>query len=176
MQTIKKLFKYAAYIIFSNTLYGIIVFFTFTWLVGYSLLLAYLGNLVLIIIGLLLDENTLRMFKSKKIIAQFNEIKDEKSFKLNYNLVQYFLDSFISFKTTLYMFYVFILVFTQVINYYPELVGEKLGNFIHANEYTILILIAFDMLISQFLKDRIKMNKISEEFNNSLNKIKNKEN
>ena len=167
----KRIIKYAGYIILSNTIYGTIVFFSFTLLVGYSLLLAYFVNLMLIILGLLIDEHTLKMYKSEKLISQLKELKqakDEKNFNINFRLIEWVTDSFVSFKTTLYLFYVFMLLFTQVINSYPDLVSEKLGNFIHANEYTILILVAVDMLINQFTKDRKKIKKISEEFKKSF--------
>ena len=78
------------------------------------------------------------------------------------------LDSFVSFKTVLYMFYIFILIFSQIIDFYPALVGENIGNFISANSYSILLLIALDQVIGQFSKDRERVGKISEKLKKDL--------
>ena len=52
-EKIKKIVKYVLYALTSNVIYGLLLFFVFTRLAGYSLLYAYLGNLALIIIGLI---------------------------------------------------------------------------------------------------------------------------
>ena len=55
-ETIGKIINYVLYVLLSNVIYGLLIFFVFTWLVRYSLLYAYLGNLSLIIIGLGMNE------------------------------------------------------------------------------------------------------------------------
>ena len=158
-----KIIKHLLYIIFSNTLYGIIVYYIYAWLVGYSLLYVYIVNLALIIFGLILDEATIKTWNSKKLITDIKKMKG-KSREINYRLVRLIFDGFISFKTILYLFYIFILIAAQIIDFYPALISENLMNFIHANNYSILILIALDQLTGQFLKDRKRIKEISEKF------------
>ena len=146
------------YVLFSNIIYGLIMYYVYTWLVGYSPLYAYFGNLALIILGLALDEFTLKMLQSEM----------EKDIEKIYRYVQWMINNFVSFKKILYLFYVFILIFSQIIDSNPALVGEGLRNFILANSYSILLLIAVDALIGQFSKDRERMNKISAKLKKSL--------
>jgi len=162
---IKRIGKHLFYILWSNVLYGLLLYFVFTWLAGYSLLYAYFWNLALIILGLAIDAYLLQMLQSKKIIMQ---LKEEKDAEKNYRLIQWIMDSFVSFKTILYLFYVVILIVSQVISINPTLVGENISNFIMANNYSILFLIAFDMLLSQFTKDKERMKEISENLKKSL--------
>ena len=167
---IRKIIKYLLYILWSNVIYGFIVYYVFTWLGGYSLLCAYLGNLALIIAGLAMDEYLHKFLQSKKLIA---ELKEEKDSKKNFSFVQWIMNSFVSFKTILYLFYVFILIFSQVIIFHPVSVGDNIKNFISANEYTILFLIALDTLIRQFSSDRKRMKKIAEKLEKSLTENQN---
>lgn len=76
------------------------------------------------------------------------------------------MDNFVSFKTVLYVFYLFVLIVSQIIDFSSAsgLVDECLGNFILTTQYSIVLLIAFDMLIGQFIKDREKMKKTSGKF------------
>ncbi|MCL2146903.1 MAG: hypothetical protein FWH52_03750 [Synergistaceae bacterium] len=147
-------------------IYGFVSYSVFTWLFEYSRLFAYLGNLALIIIVLAMDELTLKMIQSEKYITQI--MKDENDPREKFNSLQMGLNNSFSFKTDLHLFYVFILIASQIIELYPTLVGEKLGNFIFANNYSILLLIAFDTLVSQFSKDRERIDKILELFKKSM--------
>ena len=170
LNKIKRICKYLLYFLWSNTIYGLIVYYVFTWLSGYSLSWAYLGNLMLIVFGLTIDEQAIKMLHSKKLVTQ---LKGEKNIEKNYRLVQSITDSFISFKTTLYLFYVFTLVISQIINFNPELLSEGIRNFINANAYSILFLIALDRLIAQFSNDREKMKEASEKLKKSLTETQN---
>jgi len=161
---IKQIGKHLFYILWSNVIYGLILYFLFTWLAEYSLLYAYFGNLSLIIIGLAIDAYFLKMLQSKKLMLQLKEENDAK----NYRLIQRLVDSFVSFKTILYLFYVIILIFSQILTINPTFVGENISNFILANNYSILFLIAFDMLLGQFSKDKERMKEISENMKKSL--------
>lgn len=160
-----KIIKHLVYALVSNVLYGFIVYFLYMALVGYSLLYVYLVNLALIILFLALDDVTLKAWESKRVLAL---IKKEKDIEKGYRTIQLYFDSFVSFKTILYVFYVFILIVAQMIDFYPALISEGLTNFIFANRYSILILIAFDQLIGQFSKDRGRMKKISEKLKKDL--------
>ena len=161
----RQISKHLLYIIGSNVIYGLVVYYAFTWLSGYSLLYAYLGNLTLIAFGLAIDEYTQKMLQSKKLVMQ---LKEDKHREKNYRLVQWITDSFISFKTILYLFYVIILITSQIISFNPTLLSENVRNFISANSYSILFLIALDRLIVQFFDDKKKMKKVAENLKKSL--------
>ena len=141
--------------------YGIIVYFVFVWLAKYSMLYAYFGNLVLILLLLAIDEYMLKLLQSKDY---FERLLKEKKWEEIYGYIQ----KSISFKTELYFFYVLILIFSQILEFYPTLVGENLGSFILANNYSILLLVALDMLIQQYSKDRKRMKKITDKLKKSL--------
>ena len=161
VNTVKRIIKYVLYTIFTNAVYGLILYNLCTWLAGYSLLYAYLGNFTLIILGLTLDELYLKMFQSKWLVKQ---IKKEKDNAKNFNVLQFVFDSFISFKTILYVFYILIMIFSEIIDLKLVPMNKDLENFIFANRYSILLLIALDQLIGQFSKDRERIKGISEKF------------
>ena len=165
--TMRKIGKYSVYFLWSNLIYGLIVYHVFTWLSGRSLLYAYFENLALIIVGLCIDEYMQRALQSEKLVV---ELKAEKDGEKNARFVRWITDSFISFKTSLYLFYVVILIFSQIIRFDPTLVGENMGAFINANDYSILVLIALDTLIKQFSSDRDRMKVISENLVKALGK------
>ena len=158
---IRQLSKHLIYILFSNIIYGLILYFMFTWLAGYSLLYAYLWNLALIIAGLAMDEYSHNLLQSKELVAQ---IKKDKDMQMDYRFIQWIMDSFVSFRTVLYLFYIIILAASQIIDSSPSLAGGNLAGFIHSNNYSILFLVALDMLIGQFAKDRERMKTISAKF------------
>ena len=78
------------------------------------------------------------------------------------------MDSFVSFKTILYVFYFFILLVSQVLIFNTALAGESLNSFILANNYGIVLLIAFDKIIKEFSRDRKEMTKNSDEIKQAL--------
>ena len=158
----KRLLAYLVYI----AIYGFVLYCIFTWLASYSLLFAYFGNLALIIIAITLDELMLKRIQSEKFVIYVKKLKDpEKS----YRSVRRNLDTSVSLKTDLYVFYILVLIASQIIVFYPALVSEEIGNFIQANNYSILFLIAFDALARQFSKDRERIKKITEEFEKEFN-------
>ena len=150
--------KYASFIVLSATVYGLIMYLVYTWLAGHSLLLAYLGNLALIIVALVWDELNFKTYESLiKSKEALKELKGSRFFR-------YILESFISFKAALYLFYVLIMVFSKIIESYPALLNEGLGSFIAANEYSILLLIAVDLFSGQFVKDRKRAGAVLKRF------------
>ncbi|MCL2111101.1 MAG: hypothetical protein FWH32_02385 [Clostridiales bacterium] len=128
-----------------------------------------MGNFALIVLGLALDEYTCKEYQSEKFAADLKTAmqKSGKASK-SYRIIRWHMDNFVSFKTVLYLFYIFILVASHIIAYNPALASEAFGNFIMANEYTILILIALDLLIRQFSIDRRKMRETSEKLERAL--------
>ena len=164
---IKKIGKFLLFFLYSNVIYGFIVYFIFTWLSGYSLLYGYFGNLALIIIGLAIDIYLYRILQSKNLAMQLkNEADPEKA----YRFIQMVLDNYVSFKTVLYLFYVIILILSQILVFYPSLLGKNISNFIIANNYSILFLIALDMLIKQFRTDRERLKEIAVNLKKNIDK------
>jgi len=162
---IKKITKHLLYAIASNVLYGFAVYYIYVSLVGQSLLYVYVVNLALIVLFLALDEGTLKMWESKKIVMQ---LKKEKDIKKSYRYIQLYFDAFVSFKTILYLFYIFVLIAAQIIDFYPAATNENLMNFVYANNYSILLLVAADQLAGQFSKDRGRIKKISAKIKKDL--------
>jgi len=162
LKKLKQFVMYVLYILFSSAAYGVILYLVYTWLAGFSLLYAYLGNLALIIFALVSDNITFNVYDSA-----MQSKKNTEVFK-NSRFIRFHLDSFISYKTTLYMFYIFILLFSQVINSEIMIINESLRNFITANEYSILLLIAVDLLIRQFSEDREKSRYYKKRVENYL--------
>jgi hypothetical protein len=156
-----QLAKYVLYISLSNVLFALVVIVTYTVLSRISLFLSAVGNIALIIIWLLLDRRTHKLLDPQLIIDQIKHEKDAEGAFRSYRL--FYLDSFVSFKASLYLFYIFILLFSLVLDYYPGLVGAHLSSFLNANRYSIVLLVAFDELIRQFSKDRTTMKAITAE-------------
>ena len=168
---IKQLSKQLLISLITIVVYGLVLYLVCTWLAGYSLLYAYLGNLALIIIVLTLDELTLKMFQSEKRVEQVMSTDDAEK---TYHQVQLGLENFVTFKTELYLFYVLVLIFSQIIDLAPLAVGEDLGTFFHINGYSILLLLAIDMFIGQFSKDKDRLNRILDRFKGYLTKNQDK--
>ena len=162
---ITRIIRSVLFILYTNVIYGFILYWVFIWLSGYSLLYAYLGNLALIIIGLAWDESNQRLLRSKKLVDM---IKKEKDVEKNFRFIQKIINDFISFKTALYLFYAVILIVSQILSYSPALANENIVNFIRANEYSILLLVAFDTIIVNFSKDKQRMQETSQKLNEYL--------
>ena len=165
---IKQIGKYALFVIWTNAIYGLMLYYVFIWLSGYSLIYAYFGNLLLIVFGLATDEYMQKKLQSDKFIMQLKQDNNEK----DYRTVRLIVDNFVSFKTSLYLFYIFILIASQIINIDPSLMSDNIRNFISTNDYSILFLIALDMLIKQFSNDRKKMKETSKKMEELLDENK----
>lgn len=161
----KKIGKYLVVTFLANIVFGVILYYGFTFLGSYSQLYAYLWNFVVIVIVLASDELTLKSFESEKVIAK---IKKDKNPQKVYQSLERSLNNLGSFKGDLYLFYIFILVFSQIIELHPGLVGDNLGHFISANSYSILLLIAFDTLIMQYTKDRERMKQMLKKLKKAI--------
>ena len=152
--------KYFIYDIIGMAVYGLILYFGYIWLSGISPVYGYIWNCVLIIIALSFDGFTNKMLHSNETILLFRE-------KYNYEKIfRMIVGGFISFKTLLYLFYMFILITSPIIDIKPTLLDKNIINFIQANNYSILFLIAFDTFIGQLSKDREKSKKIIERIEN----------
>jgi hypothetical protein len=154
----KRINKYLVIDILGAAIYGAILFFGFTLIAGFSLLLAYLWNFLLIILALVFDGLANRVMQSDDSIRL---LKDKYGADKAYLMLT---GGFLSFKTLIYLFYLFILVASQIIDFNPTLVSKNLVDFINANNYSILFLLAFDTVIKQFIKDKEKAKKLSDKF------------
>jgi hypothetical protein len=110
------------------------------------------GNLALMIAYLILDEWVLRLLSSDYVVREI--LKDRTTIEKSFRSIMWLLESFLSFKTMLYVFYISILVISQVIEFYPGLIGKGLEDFILISRYNIVLLIAFDKLTGHFAQDR----------------------
>jgi len=124
-------------------------------LAGESLLYTYVGNMVLIIIFLTVDYIIHGILQSKGFVIT------EKSYRLARFL---YLDSLVSFKTTVYLFYIVVLVVSQIISFRPTPANEEIANFFVTIEYGILFVIALDTLIGSVFKDMDRIDGISAKF------------
>jgi len=165
LHKIIKAIKHLLYAVISNILYGLAAYCIYILLIGQSLLYVYLANLALILLFLALDKSTLKVWESKKLVMM---LQKEKDIKKAYRYIQLYFDAFVSFKTILYLFYILILIAAQIIAFYPSIISENLMNFVFANNYSILLLIAADQLIAHFSKDRERMNMISTKIKKDL--------
>ena len=136
--------------------YGYITFFLiYRDLAGGSMLYSYLWNIGFIIAFLLIDALIYMKMQSKEFAIT----------KKNYFFARWtFIESSISFKTTIYLFYIFILIGSRVAVLDPTLVSAEFRNFMLSIEYGLVLVIAFDKLIESFLKDHKRMQKISAKF------------
>jgi len=155
---LKQFCKYLVYGLLAGALWGLLMYFTFTWLSGYSILLAYLGNVVLIIIALAADESTFKLYDQ---FLESDELVGELDKSRFFHL---FLDAFVSFKAILYLFYILILFLSQIIDAYPGLVPASIEGFVHANNYSILILVAIDLFSGQLVVDKKRRTSLAGRF------------
>ena len=161
----KKKIQYFLLEVFGNIIYGLILYFGFILLSKYSLIYAYIWNIALIISGLILDYYVQKAFQPNKLAIQ---LKESKNVKKDYRLIQQAIETTVSFKTIFYMFYIIVLIFSKIIEFYPALFGENIREFIFSNSYSLLLLIAFDTLIGLYSKDRKRMKELSNELKKSL--------
>jgi len=148
--------KYIIYAIVATVIYGVTVYFLiYKPLAGDSLVYVYIGNMVMIILALAVDGIIHGVLQSKEFVIT----------KKNYLRARFFyMDSYVSFRTTVYMFYIVILIVSQILSLGPMLINEDLGNFILTIEYGIILVIALDTLFGAIFDDMERIRKISEKF------------
>ena len=160
--------KYFIYALFTNIIFGAIYYLVFWWLIRYSLLYAYFGCLLLIFIGLWLDKQTLEYITSDKLIVELKGMTQVDK-KKNSSLIKWIFKSYVSFKTILFIFYFVIIIVSQIINIAPDFVGKDISNFVMANSYGIVLLLAWDRIKGQFAKDREEMEEKAISFEKQVN-------
>ena len=158
-----QLLKYFIYALFSALVYGFLlyygIFVMFKDIAGDSLMTVYIGNAIVIFFSLAVDKIIHGILESKKFVIT----------KKNYRIARFFsLDTSVSFKAALYLFYIFALVLSHVIELHPTLVNDDIGVFFTTIEYGILLVIALDALMGQVSIDIDRMNRLNEKFDTYL--------
>jgi len=146
-------FFYTLYAVIMAAGYGLFTYFGIfaRGAEGFALR-TYIWNLILITLVLLIDRLYLR--KLKKNAAQ-RKAEGRKSKTMH----------FVSFKASLYLFYMFALVASRLMLLLDvgELAAEySFRNYLLSIEYGLILLVAADKFIDQFVKDKKQMRELAE--------------
>jgi len=142
---------YSLYAIIMASIYGVITYFgIFTRGTEGFALRTYIWNLALIVIVLIVDKVYLAMMR-KKANSKKSTTKSPKIFH------------FISFKASLYLFYMFAVTASRLL----LLMGiaetdapYSFRSYILSIEYGLILLVAADKFIDQFVKDKKLMREV----------------
>ncbi len=163
-KTIKTVVNSVLFILMGNAIYGVLLYFFVTWLAGFSILLAYLGNLAFIATMIIFDEWILRRAATpENLYKEFSKL-DKNDLTLNIRIVRWSMSYYMSFKTFLFVFYIAVLIFAQILKFYPGLAAENISNFINIIEYSVIILLAFKDFGEELSRDRGRTKTRLEEF------------
>jgi len=77
--------------------------------------------------------------------------------------------SFVSFKTTLYLFYTFVLIASRISILEPALISTHFQRFVFSIEYCLILVVTFDKYSEYLLKDNQRIKKISAKFSKFTN-------
>ena len=154
-----KLIQMALYILHSMVfaaVYGIVSYFVvYRGLAGSDVLFAYLWHIVLIFVFLILDKIANAVLLSSELVIN----------KENYVLAAFvFTLNSISFKTTLYLFYTFILIVSRVTLLYPNPITYPFRGFVLSIEYCLILVVTLDKFIEHLTKDEQRIKRISLKF------------
>jgi len=147
-------FLYTLYAIIMAVGYGFLTYFGIfaRGAEGFALR-TYIWNLALITIVLLIDR--LYLFKLKKN-AEKRKSAGKKSKVLH----------FVSFKASLYLFYLFALTTSRLMLLldFGEIEADySFRNYLLSIEYGLILLVAADKFIDQFIKDKKQMKELAEK-------------
>jgi len=145
---------YALYAVTMATLYGLVTYYgIFSRGAEGFALRTYIWNLVLITLVLLIDRLYLSQLKKN---AEKRKAANRKSKVLH----------FVSFKASLYLFYMFALAASRLMLLVDA--GEieaaySFRNYLLSIEYGLILLVAADKFIDQFIKDKKQMRELAEK-------------
>ncbi|MCL2527091.1 MAG: hypothetical protein FWE42_01635 [Defluviitaleaceae bacterium] len=145
---------YTVYAIAMAAIYGVVTYFGIfaRGTEGFALR-TYIWNLVLITFVLLIDRQYIAKLKRK---AEKRKAADIKSKVLH----------FVSFKASLYLFYLFALTSSRLLllTGAGEIVADySFRNYLLSIEYGLILLVAADKFIDQFIKDKKLMKELAEK-------------
>lgn len=134
-------------------IYGLFSFFViYRHLAGGIALHAYLWNIAFIFVVLVTEKITGHLLAS----AYFHTAK--KRHKIMLAKLQ--LLNALSFKASLYLYYIFVLLATRIAVLEPTLIDEGLRTYLLSVEFCVLLLIPVDKFLEQLMKDEKRMNRI----------------
>jgi len=148
--------SYCFFAILSAIGYGIFAYIgIYRALAEGSMLHAYLWNVAFIIFFLISDKIVhIRMESRDYVITRRNYLRE----------LWRYIESYVSFKTTIYFFYIFILVASRVTLLEPTLVSADFRSFLLSIEYGLILVVAFDKLTEHLFKDLKRVKAIAEKF------------
>jgi len=89
--------------------------------------------------------------------------------KENYKRYRFaYLDSYVSSKTTVYLFYLFVLIAGQLHYFNLEFLSGEFGDYLESIKYSLVIVMALDKLIEHVFKDIKRVNKLSAKFKDAI--------
>ena len=145
---------YTLYAVIMAAIYGLITYFGIfaRGTEGFALR-TYIWNLVLITLVLLVDRQYLSKLKKN---AEKRKAANRKSKVLH----------FVSFKASLYLFYMFALTTSRLmllLDFGEIEVDYSFRNYLLSIEYGLILLVAADKFIDQFIKDKKQMRELAEK-------------
>jgi len=150
------IFAYLALSALSAAAYGVFAFFVvYKTLAGEVMLSAYIWNIAFIAALLAADKIANDILLSKELVITG---KNYFAAMLAHAL------SFVSFKTTLYLFYTFVLVVSRVSLLDPALIPGRFRDFALSIEYCLILLVVFDKFIEHLLRDDRRVARIAAKF------------
>jgi len=150
-------FMYSLYAVIMAVIYGLFTYFgIFARGESGFILRTYIWNLAMIILVLLIDRIYLAKLKKK---ANKRKSENKRAKVLH----------FVSFKASLYLFYMFALIASRLLLIldFSELSREverlySFQDYILSIEYGLILLVAVDKFIDQFIKDKKQTMEIAE--------------
>jgi hypothetical protein len=130
-------------------IFGAVTFSIIWRLSGESMTIAYILNGLTIVVIIVEDKLRLNyLYKRKKKPFRNKIISDL------FDFIVVDKHDLSSMKTSLYLFYIFALVSSHMLNINPYLeVSDSVRNYFATVEYGLVILLAVDTLVGQFIKD-----------------------
>ena len=152
----KRLFFHIIEAVGITVFYGLFSYFVvYRLLADEVMLYAYLWNIG-IIFTLLFIEKTTDVIVFSEDFLEFRKSAPGRVF----TKIFYFL-GYVSFRTELYLFYIFVLIGSRVSILEPALISNNVQRFLFSVEYCLIVLIVFDKFIEQLFKDDKRVRKIT---------------
>jgi hypothetical protein len=149
---------YSLYALIWAGVYGVVTYFVlFRWVAGENMMLAYILNILFILLGLITDKKMLDYIKKKSAITE----KNTRSILHHLLFTKYDL---VSLKSSLYMFHIFTMIATRALAFNTSIeVSESIQNYLHAMDYVLLLLVVFDIFIQQITSDDRQIKSLTEK-------------
>lgn len=154
----RRLLGHLGYVVSSNILYGVALYWLVRCLAGYSLAHAYLGNLAMIAGGLALDTWMFKTYMSAEFVEHIRKVSVKTHGIVDVTVelkgLRWLADYYVSFKAVLYLFYAVLMVVSQVINLGGLTVDDGIAVFLQTTDYSLLIVIAIDEFFERYSQGR----------------------